>query len=102
MPIQTVVPSWEDPVSRFLNGLGELQVSPNGPAFTLWEALIRFEDSRFPIQVRDREISKPELMAHAADVFNAGAFDRAERAVGRDGLEKIKDSCRQAGLALCF
>ena len=45
MPIQTVVPSWEDPLTRFLNGFGELQVSPNGPAFTLWEALIRFEDS---------------------------------------------------------
>ena len=102
MPTQTVVPSREDPVSRFLNGLGELRISPSGPAFTLWEALVHFEDSRFPIQVRDRELSKPELVARAADILNAGGFDRAERAVGRDGLEKIKDMCRQAGLAQCF
>jgi hypothetical protein len=94
MPIQTVVPSWEDPITRFLNGLGELQISPDGPAFTLWEALAHFEDSRFPIQIRDRELSKPELLAHAADIFNGGVFDCAERAVGRDGLEKIKDLCR--------
>jgi hypothetical protein len=102
MPIQTVVPSWEDPVSRFLNGLGELQISTDGPAFTLREALVHFEDSRFPIKIRDRELSKPELLARAADIFNAGAFDRAECAVGRDGSEKIKDLCRQAGRAQCF
>jgi hypothetical protein len=102
MPIETVVPSWEDPITRFLNGLGELQISPQGPAFTLWEALIRFDNLQFPIRVRDREFPKQELLARAADIFNAGVFDRAERIVGREGLEKIKDSCRQAGLARCF
>jgi len=102
MPIQAVVPSWEEPITRFLNGLGELRIGPDGPAFTLWEALVRFDDLHFPIKVGDREFARHELLFHAADIFNAGAFDRAERVVGRDGLEKIKDACRQARLALCF
>jgi hypothetical protein len=102
MPIQAVVPPWEEPIFRFLDGLAELKIGPDGPAFTLWEALVHFDDSHFPIKVGEREFARHELLFRAADIFNAGAFDRAERAVGRDGLEKIKDACRQAGFALCF
>lgn len=98
MTVQAEVPSWEDPVARFLNGLGELHVAPNGPAFTLWEALIRFEDSEYPIQVQDREFSKQELLARAADILNAGDPASAIAMVGVEGLAKIKDLCRQAGL----
>jgi hypothetical protein len=98
MSIQALVPSWEDPITRFVNGVGELQISPNGAAFTLWETLTRFKDSQFPIQVQDREFSKQELLARDADILNAGDPASAKTAVGPDGLAKVEDLCRQAGL----
>jgi hypothetical protein len=102
MPTQAIVPSYEDPISRFLDGLAELQAHPSGGVFTLWEALVSFTDSQFPIQVANREFSRQELVWRAADILNAGLFDRADRAVGHSGLEKIKGLCRQAGLPICF
>ncbi|MGH7867596.1 MAG: hypothetical protein ACREP9_08180 [Candidatus Dormibacteraceae bacterium] len=102
MPTEAVVPSYEDPIARFLNGLGEFQVHPGGGVFTLWEALVNFSDSQFPIKVCNREFPKQELISRAADIFSAGVFDRAERMVGRSGLQKVKDLCRQAGLATGF
>lgn len=100
MPTQAAVPSWEDPITRFFNGLGELQSSPDGPAFTLWEAVLRFEDSQFPIEVQDRVFFKQDLLSRTADILNAGDPASAKAAVGADGLAKIKDLCRQAGLLI--
>jgi hypothetical protein len=47
MPIHAEVPSWEEPVHRFKYGRGELMKGVNGPVFTVWEALIHFDDSQF-------------------------------------------------------
>lgn len=96
--MQFVILHWEDPITRFLKGLGELRVSPCGPAFTLWEALIHIKDSQFPTQVQGWEFSKPELLARAVNNLNAGDPASAKAAVGAEGLARIKDLCRQAGL----
>jgi hypothetical protein len=78
--------------------LASSKLGPNGPTFTLWEALIRFDNFQFPIQVQGKEFSKQELLACAADILNAGDPASAKAAVGADGLARIKDMCRDAGL----
>ena len=97
MSTQAVVPSWETQLlapSTALANPDRVQTAPRTP----WEAVLRFEDSKFPIRVGDREFSKQELLARAADILNGGDPASAIAALGADGLAKIRELCRQPGL----
>ncbi len=101
MPIHAVVTTWQDPLHRFMEGRGELTVGVNGPVFTLWEALISFDDSQFPILVGDKSLSKAELLGKAWDISLADpSLSLALPHVAKEGVEKIGQMFRQAGLRL--
>lgn len=62
-----VVPGWESAKFRFLRGEGELRIGSNeGPAFTMWEALLHFNESEYPIFIEGELFDKNTLLFHAA------------------------------------
>ena len=93
-----VIPSWELPEHRFLEGLGELLVgNDKGSATTLWELLIHFDDSEYPVMIAGNLFTKKDLVFKAAQNL-AGDRSRALPSVGEDGITKIREMCRTVGI----
>ena len=92
--VKAVIPSWEDPIFRFLGGLGELTLNnEEGQAFSLWEALVYFKDDDYPLEVNGREYSKDDLIFNAKENFE-GRFSIAKGYLGSvEALEKLKKIC---------
>jgi TIR domain-containing protein len=55
---------WEDPMYRFLSGIGEATLQKGG-AFTLWQAVLDFQPDQFPIRINDRTFTRDELIDYA-------------------------------------
>ena len=98
MSTKLIIPSWELPEHRFLEGMGELLIGSNkGPATTLWELLIHFEDNEYPVMVAGNLFTKKDLIFKAAQIL-ADDRSRALPSVGEDGIAKIIEMCRTAGI----
>jgi hypothetical protein len=98
-PGQTVavVPGWESPMHRFLQGVAELTVGLDGPAFNLWEALLHIPDGSYPLFVEGQTYSKEELVTSAMLSLGGPGEEIARLTVGGDGLMKIDALIRAAG-----
>ena len=68
-----VVPADQRPVDRFLRGEGELTLGIEGPAFTLWEALLTFRSEEFPLYVEGEMLNRQRLLEQVADLLASGA-----------------------------
>ena len=69
--VKVSIPEWEMPVHRFLGGKAELlESSPDGKAFTIWEALAYFKDEDYPLIIEGKEYSKELLIFYACDIFS--------------------------------
>lgn len=92
-PSRGVIPIWEDPAYRFLEGRGEVNLQTSqGPATTIFELLIHGKDSQFPFWLAGRAYSKKELLFRVAEVLTRGP-ERVRKSVNEDGYKKLWDMC---------
>ena len=91
-PTIGIVPGYESPAYRFLQGRGEITLGTNGPATTLWEFLILAKDSQYPLYLEGNIYSKDELLLEAAQLL-PHIPETVKKWVGKDGYEKIWQIC---------
>lgn len=98
-PSQTVavVPSYESPVHRFFQGIGELTLGVDGPAFTLWEALVHLREDQYPLFISGQSYSKSDLVTQAMLSLGGLGEERGRRAVGDAGMDQIDAMIRADG-----
>jgi hypothetical protein len=92
-----LVPSYADPIHQFLSGRGELVVAGDGPAFTLWEALVHFQDGDYPIWAGGRLFIRDDLLVQAWQLLSP----QRQLAVGivhEEGVKKIRAMLDERGL----
>ena len=98
MTTKLVIPSYELPDYRFLQGLGSLQVgSTDGPATTLWELLLNFEDSQYPVIVKGKKYTKYDLLFQAAQILSEDE-SRASDCIQKTGVKTIREMCSNEGI----
>jgi len=96
-PSRGVIPMWEDPAHRFLQGLGEINLqSSQGPASTIFELLVHGKDSEFPFWLAGRAYTKKELLFQVAQLL-PHVPDRAKNWVQEDGYKKLWEMCVEYG-----
>jgi hypothetical protein len=97
-PTVGIVPIWENPQWRFLQGQGELLAnSEDGGAFNLFEAA-EFPEEEFPLYVYDRPYTKKEIILAVTKALfydNPDVID-----IGDERREKMKMLCKQHGYDL--
>jgi hypothetical protein len=92
-PSRGVVPSWESPVHRFLEGLGEVNLnSSDGPAATIFEFLIHSKETDYPLWLGGELYTKIDLLLQVAQLLGP-VPDRVKQWVGKkwlsDALENV-------------
>jgi hypothetical protein len=92
-PAQAVVPEYMDPVWRFKQGLGELTMGVDGPAFTLWELLVHHPHHQYPIALGRRLFTREDLLWDAAQALY-GDIQRARGPLRLAELAALLDECR--------
>lgn len=96
-PTIGVIPTYESPKYRFLDGVGEIKLgTAEGPATTLWEALLYLKNDEYPISLEGELFSKEDLLFRAAQILAADP-NRAIQWVQNEGKEKIWSICVAAG-----
>jgi hypothetical protein len=97
-PTRGVVPSWESPVYRFLQGFGEVNINTsNGPATTIFEFLLHAKDPWYPFWIGGRLFTKKDLLWEVAQYMTADP-QRVERWVKKDGYKQIFKLCKDEGI----
>ena len=97
-PSRGVVPGWEDPSHRFLDGLGEVNLQDaDGPPTTIFELLVHGNDRQFPFWLAGRLYAKEELLLHVARLLGP-VPDRVKNWVGEDGYAKLWEMCKAQGI----
>jgi len=91
-PTIGIVPGYESPAYRFLQGRGEIILGKNGPATTLWEFLIHSKDSQYPLYLEGNIYSKNELLLEAAQLL-PHIPETVKNWVSEDGYKKIWQMC---------
>lgn len=97
MPTFAEVPSYEDPVYRFLLGRGELKVISDGRAFNIWNALSYLKDADYPLIVGGRSFDRATLLSEAAKLLEERDFSPARMGTGPNELDRIISECVEAG-----
>lgn len=88
-----VIPSWERPEYRFLNGLGEANLqSVDGPATTIFELLVHARDDQFPFWLAGKSYTKRDLLFQVAQIIGPDP-ERVKSRVFEDGYKKLWDMC---------
>lgn len=96
-PSRAVIPSWENPAYRFLQGLGEVNLqTADGPATTIFEFLLHAKPHQYPLWLAGRPYSQEELLLEVAHYIGADP-DRVKNWVAEDGYKKIWEMCVTAG-----
>jgi hypothetical protein len=97
-PSRGVIPMYEDPAYRFVQGLGEVCMQTSeGPATTIFELLIHGKESDFPFWLAGRVYPKEKLLVHVAQLL-PHVPDRVRSIVGQEGYQKLWDMCVEHGL----
>jgi len=95
-PTRGVVPCYERPSWRFLQGLGELFANTeNGGAFNIYEA-VEFPDKCFPIYIDGACRSKKELVLNVASIIVNCGRDRIRVGTEEQWL-RIRELCKSFG-----
>jgi hypothetical protein len=86
------IPAHEEPIERFLHGNGALQRAGDGKVFTIWDALIGFPESAYPLIIGDRRLSWEKV------VWAAGQHLRgAQHRLDPDTFAKVRAVCVAEG-----
>jgi len=91
-PTIGIIPGYESPAYRFLEGTGEITIGANGPVTTLWEFIVHSDDSHYPIYLQGNIYQKQDLLKQAAQLL-PHIPDTVENWVGKDGYKKIWEMC---------
>lgn len=91
-PTIGVIPEYESPSYRFLQGRGEITLGSNGLATTLWEFLIHTKESQYPLYLEGSIYNKEELLIEAAQLL-PHIPETVQNWVGQDGYEKVWQMC---------
>lgn len=91
-PTIGIIPGYESPSYRFLEGRGEITIGVNGPSTTLWEFLIHANDSHYPIYLEGNIYKKKDLLNQAAQLL-PHIPEIVENWVGQEGYKKIWQMC---------
>lgn len=98
-PMIGVIPSYESPKWRFLQGRGEICLqSEDGPATTLWEFLIHTKDEQYPLYLDGDLYTKEDLLYRAAQVLPHIPDEDVDRLIAKKGRKKIIDMCIKIGI----
>uniref|UniRef100_UPI004055A306 toll/interleukin-1 receptor domain-containing protein n=1 Tax=Candidatus Electronema sp. TaxID=2698783 RepID=UPI004055A306 len=88
-----VIPSWEKPEYRFLQGLGEIRLqSSDGPVTTIYEHLLYGKPSDFPLWLAGELYSIKDLLCYVVEIIGTDP-ERVKQKVGEDGFEKLWNMC---------
>jgi hypothetical protein len=94
-PVRGIVPSYENPQWRFLQGRGELYANTeDGGAFNLFEAA-EFPDKHFPLYAYDRPHTRKEIVFAVAKALYYGSHDEIRLAIGQRG--RMIELCKEYG-----
>ena len=94
-PIRGVIPSYENPQWRFLQGRGELLAnSDNGGAFNIFEAA-EFPDEDFPLYIYDRLYSKKDIVIEIAKIIGYRYHDKMR--VSNERWDRMVKLCKSYG-----
>lgn len=97
-PSRGVVPSWEHPTYRFLQGRGEVNLQSDvGPSTTIFEFLLHSDDSRYPFWVGGQVFTKRELLLHVAQLL-AHTPDLVRSWVCEEEFKRLWEMCVDANL----
>lgn len=97
-PTIGVIPMYESPKFRFLQGRGEVNIgSSDGPATSLWELLLHLPDSGYPVFLDGERLSKDALLLQAAQLL-PHIPDVVKDYVGQAGYDTIWQMCKAAGI----
>ncbi len=97
-PYRGIIPSWENPVYRFLSGVGEVNLQTiKGQTTTIFELLIHHRDDQFPFWLAGKSYSKMELLSEVAHIIKADP-DRVKKWVSDEHYQKLWDMCEEYGL----
>ncbi|EGR1126215.1 toll/interleukin-1 receptor domain-containing protein [Vibrio cholerae] len=92
-----VIPIWEEPAYRFLQGLGEINMqTSNGRVTTIFEFLIHRDEHSYPFWLAGKSYEKEDLL-YIVSQYLAVDPTRAKNWVGEDGYKKIWDMCIENG-----
>jgi len=91
-----LVPCYESPASRFLSGVGGLNVARDGCATTLWEYLVHYDLKDYPIWLDGNLYTREDLLFRAAQLLAVDP-SHAKTSVGEEGFRKIWRMCRESG-----
>lgn len=95
-PTIGVIPSYESPKFRFLQGRGEITLSKNGFATTLWEFLLHSKASEYPLYIEGDLYDKDALLQIAAGLL-PHIPEQVKNCVNEDGYNRIFDMCKRSG-----
>jgi len=96
-PTLGVIPCYESPKYKFLQGRADITIGIDGPATSIWEFLIHAKDSQYPIYLDGDLYSKEDLLLEVAQ-YLPHRPQEARRIVGEEGRKKIWDMCTEAGI----
>lgn len=96
-PTVAVIPGYESPTFRFLQGRGEINIGYNGPATTLWEFLVHAKESQYPMYLDGILYSKEDLLLNAAQLL-PHMPNEVRNWIGEEGRKKIWEMCLKAGI----
>jgi hypothetical protein len=93
-----VIPVWESPGHRFLQGLGEVNLV-TGQTTTIFELVLAFKEDDYPFWLGGRSYTKKQLLLRIAESISHDP-DRVINWVEESGLEDLRQMCIDEGLHL--
>jgi hypothetical protein len=98
-PIRGLIPGWENPAHRFLQGRGEIDLvkfDRDAGTTTIFELLLHGNDNEFPLWLAGETHSKQELLS-CVEPLLVHDPDRVKNWIGDDGYKKLWAMCVQNG-----
>ena len=88
-----IIPVWEDPARRFLQGLGEVNLAGPGNLTTnIFEFLLHARQRDFPFWLAGRSYTQRDLLHKVSEII-AYNSDRVVDSVGEDGMKELQEMC---------
>ncbi len=92
-----VIPIWEDPAHRFLQGFSEINLPTHrGVTTTIFEFLLHTKEDDYPLWLAGKLYSKDDLL-YKVSQYLAADPERTKTWVGDEGYQQIWKMCIESG-----